>query len=141
MSDKEVHFIFVELLASMSASAIKELRSRFTGQSELISRPFDRVMPLDPWGKNRTLLIGSAAHAASAYMGMGGEMTPENAAVLDQCISAAATLHTVMECRFERVKLVVETSMRLGELEQEKAPPSESRTLLTKALITLGYPN
>ena len=35
LSDKEVRFIFVELPDSINASAIKELCSRFTQQSEL----------------------------------------------------------------------------------------------------------
>ena len=90
------------------------------------------------------LLVGDAAHATSAHMGMGGGMALEDAAVLGQCISAAATLpealHAFMERRFERARLVVETSRRLGELEQETAPPAESMALLTKAFMTLGQP-
>jgi hypothetical protein len=45
-----------------------------------------------------------------------------------------------MTRRFERVKLVVETSVRLGQLEQEKAHPSENVALLTKAFATIGEP-
>ncbi len=92
-----------------------------------------------------TPLIGNAAHTTSAYMSMGGGIALQNAAVLGQCISTVATLpealHTFTERRFERAKLVIDTSVRLGELEREKSPPSENRALLTKAFMMLGQPN
>lgn len=44
ISDKEVRSIFVKLLDSMSAPAIKGLRTCFTEASELIGRPFERLL-------------------------------------------------------------------------------------------------
>lgn len=144
LSDEDVRSKFVELLDSMSAPAVRELRSRLTEDSELIGRPFEWIMLPDPWYRNRTLLIGDAAHATSAHMGMGGGMALEDAAVLGQCVSTAETLpealRAFMERRFERARLVVETSVRLGQLEREKAPLSENRALLTKAFAALGQP-
>jgi hypothetical protein len=64
--------------------------------------------------------------------------------VLGRLIDASATLPDALEAfmkrRFDRVKLVVETSNRLGQLEQEGAPPSENIALLTKAFATIGQP-
>ena len=98
----------------------------------------------DRWYKNRVLLIGDAAHATSAHMGMGGGMALEDAVVLGQCMSSGDTLpnalQAFMERRFKRVKLVVETSVRLGQLEKEKAAPGENAALLTTAFATLGQP-
>ena len=75
---------------------------------------------------------------------MGGGMALEDAAVLGQCIASAATLsealNTFMQRRFERVRLVVETSVKLAQLEQEKAPPSENQQLLTTAFKALAEP-
>lgn len=45
-----------------------------------------------------------------------------------------------MKRRFERAKIVVETSNKLGKLEQERAPPSENVALLTKAFAAIGEP-
>jgi len=77
-------------------------------------------------------------------MGMGGGMALEDAVVLGQSIASAATLSEALEAfmkrRFERVKLVVETSNQLGQLEQEEAPPAENIALLTKAFATIGQP-
>ena len=143
-TDEEIRTTFTALLDSMAAHAIRELRSRLTETSELIGRPFHWILLPDPWYKGRTLLIGDAAHATSAHMGMGGGMALEDAVVLGQCIADAATLSealaTFMKRRFERVKLVVETSNKLGLLEQQKAPPSENVALLTKAFAALGEP-
>ena len=144
LSDEEVRAMFLDLLDSMTAPAIRELRSRVTDDSQFIGRPFEWILVPDRWFKNRVLLIGDAAHATSAHMGMGGGMALEDAVVLGKSIAAAATLPEAlaafMERRFERVKLVVETSVKLGELEQQKAPPSENHALMTKAFATLGQP-
>ena len=144
LSQDDVRALFTNLLDSMSAPAIKEMRRRLTDDSELIGRPFDWILMPDPWYKGRTLLIGDAAHATSAHMGMGGGMALEDAVVLAECVAAATTLPEALDAfmkrRFERVKLVVETSVRLGQLEQEHAPPSENVALLTKAFAAIGEP-
>lgn len=142
--DEEVRSLFTALLDSMSAPAIRELRSRLTDASELIGKPFHWILLEQPWHKGRTLLIGDAAHATSAHMGMGGGMALEDAVVLGQSIASAATLPEALDMfmkrRFERVKLVVETSNKLGQLEQQHAPASENVALLTKAFATIGEP-
>jgi 2-polyprenyl-6-methoxyphenol hydroxylase-like FAD-dependent oxidoreductase len=144
LSDADVRAIFLDLLDSMTAPAIRELRSRLTEESVLIGRPFEWIMMPDPWFKGRVILIGDAAHATSAHMGMGGGMALEDAVVLGQSIATESTLadalQSFMQRRFERVKLVVETSNRLGQLEQQKGSPSENAALLTKAFATLGQP-
>ncbi len=144
LSDDDVHAIYRELLDSMTAEPIAELRSRLSDSAQLIGRPFEWILVPDRWYKGRVLLIGDAAHATSAHMGMGGGMALEDAAVLGQCISSATRLDEALEAfmnrRYERVKLVVETSVRLGELEQQKAPPSENRALASKAFMALGQP-
>lgn len=144
ISDEEVRSIFTALLDSMSAPAIRELRSRLTDKSELIGKPFYWQLLSDPWYKGRTVLIGDAAHATSAHMGMGGGMALEDACVLGQSIAAASSLPEALEMfmkrRFERAKLVVETSNKLGQLEQQRAPHSENVALLTKAFAAIGEP-
>ena len=143
-SDDEVRATFTALLDSMSAPAIKELRSRLDGGATLIGRPFEWILLSDPWYKGRVVLIGDAAHATSAHMGMGGGMALEDAVVLGQVVAAEATLaqalSAFMKRRFERVKLVVETSVKLGRLEQERAPPAENVALLTTAFAALAQP-
>lgn len=91
-SEEDIRGLFTQLLDSMSAPAIRELRSRLDDTSVLIGRPFHTIMMPDPWHKGRIVLIGDAAHATSAHMGMGGGMAVEDSVVLGQCIAAAQTL-------------------------------------------------
>ena len=143
-SEAEVRTLFTDLLDSMAAPAIQELRSRLTESSELIGRPFEWLLTPNPWYSGHIVLIGDAAHATTAHMGMGGGMALEDAVVLGLCIAAAETLDEALEAfaerRFERVELVVETSVRLGELEQQNAPHAENVAVLTKAFASLGQP-
>jgi 2-polyprenyl-6-methoxyphenol hydroxylase-like FAD-dependent oxidoreductase len=143
-SDEDIRGLFTKLLDSMAAPAIRELRSRLTDESELIGKPFHWLLLSEPWHKGRILLIGDAAHATSAHMGMGGGMALEDAVVLGQSVAKAGTLAEALDMfmkrRFERAKTVVECSNRLGQLEQQKAPHSESVALLTKAFAAIGEP-
>ena len=144
LSRDEVCALFTRLLDSYTAPAIVELRSRLKPDARLIGRPFEWLLLPRPWYRERTLLIGDAAHATTAHMGMGGGMALEDAAVLGQCVANAWTLSEALDAfmtrRFERVRLVVETSVKLSQLEQEKAPPSENQALLTSAFRALAEP-
>ena len=144
MSKGDVFALYTELLGSFTAPAIAELRRRLTPEAELIARPFEWILVPGPWHRGRTILIGDAAHATTAHMGMGGGMALEDAVVLAQCVASAPTLRAAyaafMERRFDRVRTVVESSVKLSRLEQENAPKSENVALLTAALGALAQP-
>lgn len=144
MPDADVHALFTRLLDSYTAPAMVELRSRLTPDADLICRPFEWILLRDKWHRGRTLLIGDAAHATTAHMGMGGGMALEDSVVLAQCIAAAPTLAAAFDAfmarRFERVRTVVETSVELSRLEQAKAPSSENVKLLTAAFEAIAQP-
>ena len=119
-----------------------ELRRRLKSGANLIGRPFRWILLPEPWYRDRALLIGDAAHATTAHMGMGGGMALEDAVVLAQCIRDAGmvgdALAAFMKRRFERCATVVRTSVRLSQLEQEHAAPSENVALLTKAFAAVS---
>lgn len=144
MSKGEVFALYTELLGSFTAPAIVELRRRLTPEADLIARPFEWILVPGPWHRGRTILIGDAAHATTAHMGMGGGMALEDAVVLAQSVASAPTLRAAyaafMERRFDRVRTVVESSVKLSRLEQENAPKSENVALLTAALGALAQP-
>ncbi len=129
---------------SYTAPAIVELRKRLTPDADLICRPFEWILLSEPWYRGRSLLIGDAAHATTAHMGMGGGMALEDAVVLAQCLDKASTLQeafeTFMTRRLPRVRTVVETSVALSKLEQAKAPPLESRGLMKTAFEAISQP-
>lgn len=142
MDKAEVHSLFTELLGSFTAPAIVELRRRLTPEADLIARPFEWLLVPDSWVRGRTLLIGDAAHATTAHLGMGGGMALEDAVVLGQCISTSATLDAAltlfMTRRYSRVRTVVETSVALSHLEQTGAPRSEAVGMMKVAFATIS---
>ncbi|GLS98915.1 hypothetical protein GCM10007897_02930 [Sphingobium jiangsuense] len=144
MTPEEEYAYYVRLLESYTAPAIVELRRRLTPDAKLIFRPFNWILVPDIWHKGRTLLIGDAAHATTAHMGMGAGMALEDAVVLGQCIAQAETLEQAFERfmarRYERVKTVVETSVAASQLELRNAPTAEKMALLATGLKAIAQP-
>jgi 2-polyprenyl-6-methoxyphenol hydroxylase-like FAD-dependent oxidoreductase len=142
-SPAELFTLFDDLLASFSAPSIVELRSRLTPESDLICRPFEWVYVPDPW-RDGVLLIGDAAHATTAHMGMGGGMAIEDSVVLGQCVSNATSLSEAIKQfvtrRAGRVRTVVETSVAISKGEQNGASPSERMQLSKEAFAALAEP-
>ncbi len=143
-TQEEILAIFTRLLDSYTAPAMVELRRRLTPDADLVYRPFDWIFLPDRWYNGRTILIGDAAHATTAHMGMGGGMALEDSVVLAQCVAAAPTIHDAFESfmtrRLERARTVVETSVALSRLEQAKAPRSENIALMSTAFQTISQP-
>lgn len=145
LSQQGAYEVVRRLTDMYTAPAIVKLRENLTPESELTPRPFDWILLEKPWYRGRTLLIGDAAHATTAHMGMGGGMALEDAVVLAQCISAASSLPEAYEAfvdrRFERVRTVVETSVALSKREQQNLPPGpESAKLMGRAMALLSQP-
>jgi 2-polyprenyl-6-methoxyphenol hydroxylase-like FAD-dependent oxidoreductase len=132
------------LLAKFTSPAIVNLRANLKPDSILISRAFRWHLVESPWHRGNTMLIGDAAHATTAHMGMGAGMALEDAVVLAQEIAAAETLADAYDAfmlrRFERVKTVALTSLALSRLEQEGAPPSEAPKLQGPAFAAIAGP-
>ena len=143
-SPKELHQSMTDLMDSIDTPTIKELRARLQEDSKLIGRPFRWIMVPGPWYRNRVILVGDAAHATSAHLGMGGGMALEDSVVLAQCIKSSSSVDEAfkafMERRLQRVESVVHTSVKLSKLEQENAAPTETVGLIAQALSTLAVP-
>ena len=143
LGDAEVHALVERLFDACTAPAVKELQRRLTPESELICRPFEWILAPE-WRRGRTVLIGDAAHATTAHMGMGGGMALEDAVVLAQCVASAATLDAALQAfmarRFERVRTVVEASVSMSRLEQESASPAQNMALMSTALQAISQP-
>ncbi len=143
-TDEEAYALLSGLLDSFTAPAIVELRERLKPGAEVICRPFEWVFLPETWFKGRMLLIGDAAHATTAHMGMGGGMALEDAVVLAQCVAAKSSVpeafQAFMDRRLPRARTVVETSVALSQMEQSNAPPAENRKLMGAAFATIAQP-
>lgn len=128
-----------------TAPPIVEMCKQLTIEPTLIARPFDWIQVKRSWYRGRTLLIGDAAHATTAHMGMGGVMALEDAVVLAQCVAGTSSLSEAYEAfvdrRFERVRTVVDTSVALSKSEQENLMPGpEDKRLMDTGMEVRAQP-
>jgi 2-polyprenyl-6-methoxyphenol hydroxylase-like FAD-dependent oxidoreductase len=87
------------------------------------------------------LLIGDAAHATTPHMASGAGISIEDALVLSEELQAAGAVVDALQRfearRFARCRLVVENSVRIGELEQTHANPAELQRLMAVTVQAL----
>ncbi|SFO60938.1 2-polyprenyl-6-methoxyphenol hydroxylase [Geodermatophilus obscurus] len=101
------------------------------------------LVPL-PWSRWRTVLIGDAVHTTTPQMAYGVGMAIEDSVVLAELLpddDVPAALRRFGERRFNRCRLVVETSVQLGEWEQRPpGDPTLPGRLVGQVLAELARP-
>jgi 2-polyprenyl-6-methoxyphenol hydroxylase-like FAD-dependent oxidoreductase len=108
-------------------------------------RSLQALLVPDPWHRGRVVLIGDAAHTTTPHIAYGAGVAIEDSVVLAEELrrtdDLATALESFMRRRFDRCKLVVETSLQLSEWEVD---PPEDRTqhqqLIGRALGALSEP-
>jgi 2-polyprenyl-6-methoxyphenol hydroxylase-like FAD-dependent oxidoreductase len=138
---------FLPLLSAMlepfSAPTMIEIR-RQLGDSPIVYRPLEGLLVPPPWFRGRIVLIGDAAHATTPHMAAGAALGMEDAIVLAEELGAAETVATAlgafMERRWERCRTVVESSLRLGEIEITGGDQAEHAALMAAAGQALARP-
>ncbi|MFT3905897.1 MAG: FAD-dependent oxidoreductase [Steroidobacteraceae bacterium] len=107
-------------------------------------RPLEAVLQPAPWYRGRVLLIGDAAHATTPHMASGAGMAVEDGVVLALELQRGGTLAEVLarfqERRFPRCKLVVENSLRLGEIEMAHGDMEEHTRTFRATMGALRQP-
>ena len=108
-------------------------------------RSLNALLVPAPWHRGRVVLIGDAAHATTPHIAYGAGMAIEDSVVLAEELSRADSVTTAFDAfmarRFDRCKLVVETSLQLSEWEVD--PPedrSQHQQLVGRALAALAQP-
>lgn len=132
-----------ELLAPFGGN-IPAVRAALGEHSQTNYRPLEWLLMPDPWYKGRIILIGDAAHATTPHMASGAGLAVEDGLVLaeelDKADTVAAALRSFMDRRLDRAKLVVETSVRAGEMELAKADRAQQTGILAAATKALAQP-
>lgn len=121
---------------------IGEIRDRLDIDSPIVYRPLEVLLVPKPWHRGRVVLIGDAAHSTTPHLASGAGSAVEDAVVLAQELRARSSLEDSLvafsERRFDRCRDVVETSVRLGEMELAGAPGEEQGRVYTEANIRLA---
>jgi 2-polyprenyl-6-methoxyphenol hydroxylase-like FAD-dependent oxidoreductase len=133
----------VELMAPFGGN-VSAVRAALSEKSQIVYRPLEWLMLPDPWYRGRVVLIGDAAHATTPHMASGAGLAVEDGLVLaDELMKTdevAAALRRFMQRRFDRARLVVETSVRQGEMEIGGADRSQQTIMLASATRALAQP-
>src|ERR687889_733014 len=133
-----------ENLESFTAPLMVELRKHLTDESFVVVNDYDWLLAPNPWHRGRVLLIGDAAHATTATLASGGGMAIEDGVVLGQEVAAGGSVDEVlgrfMKRRFERARLVVETSVELDRMLQRNDPIPPQNELRAHAMGVLASP-
>lgn len=97
-----------------------------------------------PWHRGRVLLIGDAAHPTTPQLASGAGIAVEDALVLAEeftrGLPVEETLQAYTERREWRCRLVVSSSVKIGQLEQARAPVEEQTAIVEYALARLAEP-
>lgn len=117
---------------------------RTTNAHSVNYRPLEVLLHPAPWYRGRVVLIGDAAHATTPHLASGAGMAIEDGIVLVQeiqsCSSMGEAMQRFMERRFERCRLVIDNSVRLGQIEMTHGSVVEHTRLMSEALGTLRQP-
>jgi len=130
-------------LMSPFGGAVPTMRESIVEPAQVNYRPLEWLLLADPWYKGRVVLIGDAAHATTPHLASGAGIAAEDGLVLAEELARqddiATALRAFMDRRFDRARLVVENSVRIGEI-QMAGEETASNTMLGATMGQLQAP-
>lgn len=133
-----------ELLASFDVPLIQSIRAQIGTESRVNYRPLESLLLPTPWFSGRVVLVGDAVHATTPHMAAGAGIGIEDAIVLAEelgrGVTVEAALHAFQARRWERCRMVVENSGRLGEIEIVGGDRDEHRRIMHETHMNLARP-
>ena len=144
LDDKDYLPLFKELLAPFSAPLVAAIRDQISEESSIVYRPLEGLLVPLPWHRSRVVLIGDAVHATTPHLASGACIGIEDAIALAEELERAddveAGLQAFQGRRWERCRMVVENSLRLGEIEINNGDRQEHATIMRESLRALAAP-
>jgi 2-polyprenyl-6-methoxyphenol hydroxylase-like FAD-dependent oxidoreductase len=143
IDESQWHHTLRAMLAPFG-SVVGDIRDALNEKSRIIYRPFYALLMQQPWHRHRVVLIGDAVHATTPHLASGAGIGIEDAIVLAQELERHAGVDEALaafgERRFERCRLVVENSVKLGDMERSGAPKEEHSALMRSTMGALLAP-
>jgi 2-polyprenyl-6-methoxyphenol hydroxylase-like FAD-dependent oxidoreductase len=140
-----MHLLLQEQLADFSADVVSYAREHITDPSKVDYRPMNAFLMPPPWYRGRVVLIGDAAHTTTPHLATGAGIAIEDAVVLAELLATELPVPELLEAfmarRFARCGLVVETAVKLGEMEKDTTIPIQAHfDLMTATFRQLAAP-
>ena len=134
----------VRALMAPFGGVVPAVRASISDPAQVNYRPLEWLLLPDPWYKGRVVLIGDAAHATTPHMASGAGLAAEDGLTLAEEIArhddVATALRAFMDRRFERARLVVENSVRIGEIEMAGGDSAQATRMLGSTMAQLQAP-
>jgi 2-polyprenyl-6-methoxyphenol hydroxylase-like FAD-dependent oxidoreductase len=125
-------------------SYVPAVRAALGPDSLVNYRPLEWVMLPAPWSRGRIVLIGDAVHATTPHMASGAGMAVEDGLVLAEELAATDEVEQALAAfaarRFERARMVVENSVRIGEIEMAGGDQRDANAMLGETMHKLQQP-
>jgi 2-polyprenyl-6-methoxyphenol hydroxylase-like FAD-dependent oxidoreductase len=132
------------LLAPFPAPLLQRVREQLDENSQIIYRPLESLLMPTPWYKGRVVLIGDTVHATTPHMASGACIGIEDALVLAEELGRAGSIDQALDRylarRWERCRMVVKNSGRLGEIEIAGGNKEEHARIMRETLTALAAP-
>ena len=112
--------------------------------ADIVFRPEDWLIANRPWHRGRIVLLGDAVHAITPHLGQGAAQAIEDAVVLAEEVDAKPSLEDALadytERRYERCKLIVGSSVAIGEWEINHTPNFDHAGITQRVLEAMVRP-
>jgi 2-polyprenyl-6-methoxyphenol hydroxylase-like FAD-dependent oxidoreductase len=132
------------LLADFPAPALQKISAELGPDSLVVFRPLEGLLMPRPWHSGNAVLIGDTVHATTPHLASGACIGIEDALVLVDELARAPSLPSALKSfedrRWERCRMVVENSWRLGEIEIENGDKDEHGRIMRESLMALCQP-
>jgi 2-polyprenyl-6-methoxyphenol hydroxylase-like FAD-dependent oxidoreductase len=123
---------------------MERIRKHIKDSALVVYRPLESLLVRPPWNQGAIVLVGDAVHATTPHLAAGAALGMEDAIVLaeelDRAPSIEAAAAAYARRRFERCRMVVENSLRLGEIEIAGLQTEEHAGIMRESLVALLAP-
>ena len=121
---------------------LQNVRSQLGAKSQIVFRPIDSLLVPQPWFRGRVVLIGDTVHATTPHLAAGACIGIEDALVLAEELERASDVEGALvafqDRRWNRCRMVVENSARLGEIEISGGDKDEHSRIIRESLMALA---
>ena len=133
-----------DLLSRFPSPILARVAAGLGEESQIVYRPLEQLLVPQPWYQGRVVMIGDAVHATTPHMAAGALMGMEDALVLAQELEKADDLPSALSAfaarRWDRCRVIVENSGRIGEIEATGGDKAEHGRLMGMTLGLLAQP-
>lgn len=131
-------------LAPFGGLAARVRDEFLTDPGAVVLRPEETLIADAPWHRGRIVLLGDAVHAITPHLGQGAAQAIEDGIVLAEELANHDDVETAFTAftarRYDRCKLVVDTSLAIGEWEAGRLPEFDNVAATNHVIATMAQP-